>query len=222
MNADGITVLDLEAGALKLVNKPAQRSRGVSTWEDVFVHEQTPDEILVLPRLAETSNLQVENTIILQHVVDLLQELAKVTDTDVLSHLQTGDLVVAALRHWGVSVVHTQDVALFLGDADLAKGIVAPCSLVPSEGDTSSLGAVVDTGETGERAPAAAEIEKLLARLQADLLAHNSQLVVLQLLQSLFLVDVGDNTGSVDHAWAQEPGVEVIATVVVLTNLLLI
>jgi hypothetical protein len=44
----------------------------------------------------------------------------------------------------------------------------------------------------------------------------------LQLFEGLFLVDVGDYTRCVDHSWAQEPSVEVVTAVVVVSNLLLI
>lgn len=39
VNADGVARLDLETSTLKLVDEPSKRSRGISTREDVFVHE---------------------------------------------------------------------------------------------------------------------------------------------------------------------------------------
>lgn len=39
VNTDSVNALDLETSALKLVDGPAERSRGVSTGEDVLVHE---------------------------------------------------------------------------------------------------------------------------------------------------------------------------------------
>jgi hypothetical protein len=44
----------------------------------------------------------------------------------------------------------------------------------------------------------------------------------LKLLQRLFFVDIGYDARGVDHAWTKEPAVEVVATVIVVTNLLLI
>lgn len=222
VNADSVARLDLETSTLKLVDEPSKRGRGISTRKDVFVHEQTPDEILVLPRLAKSSDLKEEDTIIVQHIVNLLQEFAKVTDTDVLGHLEAGNLVVATSGDGGVAVVHAQDVALLLSDADLAQGIVAPSSLVTTQRDTSSLGTVVDTGKTSQSTPTATKIEELLALLETDLLTNDGQLVVLELLEALLVVNVGDDTRGVNHARAQEPGVKVIATVVVVTNLLLV
>ena len=67
---------------------PTKRAAGISTREDVLVHEQTPDQILVLPALTETGNLKDEETIIVEQVVDLLQESLVSPDADVLSHLE--------------------------------------------------------------------------------------------------------------------------------------
>lgn len=222
VNTDGVNALDLEASALKLVDGPAERSRGVSTREDVLVHEKTPDEILVLPRLTDTSVLHEEDTVIIEHVVNLAEEGREVTNTDVLGHLKTSDLVVLALGDGSVAIVHAQDTALLLGNTELAETAVAPGSLVATESDTSNLSTVVGRSELGESAPTAAEIKHAVTGLETNLLADNGQLVVLQLLKGLFLVDVGDNTRSVDHARAEEPRVEVIAAVVVVADLLLV
>lgn len=39
VDADSIAGLDLESSTLKLVDEPTERGRGISTREDVFVHE---------------------------------------------------------------------------------------------------------------------------------------------------------------------------------------
>ena len=222
VDTNGVDALDFETSTLELVDSPAKRSRSVSTGEDVLVHEKTPDEVLVLPRLADTSVLHEEDTVIIEHVVDLAEESREVTDTDVLGHLETGDLVVLALRNGSVAVVHAQDTALLLGDTELAETAVAPGSLVTTESNTSNLSTVVGGSELGESTPATAEVEHAITSLKSNLLADNGQLVVLQFLKGLFLVDVGDYTRSVDHARAEEPGVEVVTAVIVVADLLLI
>ena len=222
VNTNGVNALDLETGTLELVDSPAKRSRGVSTRENVLVHEKTPDEILVLPRLADTSVLHEEDTVVVEHVVNLAQERREVTDTDVFGHLKTGDLVVLALRNGSVAVIHAEDAALLLGNTELAETAVTPGSLVATESDASDLSTVVGRSELGEGTPATAEVEHAVTSLESNLLADNGQLVVLQFLKSLFLVDVGDDTRSVDHARAEEPRVEVITAVVVVADLLLV
>jgi hypothetical protein len=177
---------------------------------------------LVLPALSQTSDLQEEGTVVLEHVVDLLEEGAEVPDTDVLGHLETGDLVVLAGRNGGVTVVHAQNLRLRLWDTIAAEAAVTPGSLVASESDTSDMSAEVLRGKAGKRSPTASEIKHLLARLQVNLGANDLELVVLELLESLLLGDVGDDTGSVDHARAQEPTIEVVTAVIVVTDLLLI
>ena len=222
MNANGIDVLDLETSALELVDDPAKGSRSVSTRENVLVHEETPSEVLVLPGLSETSILEEEDTIVVEHVVNLLQEGREVTNTDVLGHLKTGDLLVATLRNGDIAVVHAQNLALLLGNANLAHGSIAPGGLVATKSDTGSTGTVVFAGETGEGSPTTTNVKKTLALLETNLLANDGHLVVLELLKGLLTGDVGDNTRSVDHTGTKEPTVEIITAVVVVTDLLLI
>lgn len=222
MNTNGINVLDLETSTLKLVDDPAKRSGGVGTGEDVLVHEETPVQVLVLPSLSETSVLEEEDTIVVKHVVNLGEERREVADTDVLRHLETGNLVVTALGNGDIAVVHAQNVALLLGNANLAHSGVAPSGLVASKSDTGSAGTVVLTGKSSKSSPTTADVEEALALLEVDLLANDGHLVVLELLESLLLGNVGDDTRGVNHTRAQEPTVEVITAVVVVTDLLLI
>lgn len=222
VNTDGVNVLDLKASALKLVDNPAQRSGSVGTREDVLVHEQTPGEILVLPSLAETSVLEEEDTIVVKHVVDLSKEAGEVADTNVLRHLERGNLLVATLGNGNITVVHAENPALLLGNANLAHGAVAPSGLVAAKSNTGDASTILLTGKAGKGTPATANVEHAVALFQTDLLADDGELVVLELLKSLLAVDVGNDTRGVDHARAKEPTVEVITTVIVVTDLLLV
>jgi hypothetical protein len=222
VDADGVNVLDLETSTLELVNHPAQWSRSISTWEDVLVHEQTPDQVLVLPALAETSNLEEKDTVILEHVINLREETAKVTNANVLCHLKAGDLLVSTFWHRDITVVHAQDAALLLWNAGTTKASISPCSLVATKGDASDISTIVDRSVLGKGSPATSNVEHSLALLESNLLTHDTELVVLQLFERFFLVYVGDYTRGVDHARAQEPAVKVITTVVVISDLFLI
>lgn len=71
VHADGVDALYFKAGTLELVNYEAERSASVRSREDVLVHEQTPDQIFVLPGLAQSSDLEEENTVIIEHVIHL-------------------------------------------------------------------------------------------------------------------------------------------------------
>ena len=73
-----------------------------------------------------------------------------------LTHLELRDLVKFSRRY--VTVVHTQEVALALGDTRAAESIIAPGGLVTGKGSTSDVGTVVDAGELGEGAPATADV----------------------------------------------------------------
>lgn len=219
INGDG-----LETSTLHLVEEEREGSRSISTRENVLVHEQTPVEILVLPRLSETRVLENKGTIILKHIVDLRAERAKVLDTNVLNHLEGDDLVVllAVSGEGDFSVVHAEDSGLGRGSAILGKVVVTVLGLVSAKSDTSNVAAVLRRGVSGKSTPSTSNIKNLLALLKGGLLANNSELVILELLEGLELVDVRNNTGSVDHSGTKEPSVEVITPVVVLSDLLLI
>ena len=70
-----------------LADDPVQSARGISTGEDIFVHEQAPNEVLVLPDGADTSNLEEKDTIVVEEVVNLAQELTIAPDTDMLQSM---------------------------------------------------------------------------------------------------------------------------------------
>jgi len=158
MNSDCVNILDLKSSTLQGANIIIQRSRGIGTREDILVHEKTPDEILVLPGLSQSSNLQEENSIIVHHLVALSQEASKMSNTNMLSHLETGDLIVFSFRDRDITIIHAENVALLLRDASLAKSVVAPSGLIATKSDTSSFCTIVDTCELSQCSPAASNV----------------------------------------------------------------
>lgn len=175
--------LNLKAGPLERAGVVPKRSGGISATEDVFVQVDAPEEVLVLPGLAETGELDVHGAVILKHVVTLAEESGKLLDTDVLAHLELRDLVELLLRN--VAVVHAENVALLLGNTGGAESVSSVGGALFSDGNTGDLGAVVQRCEFGKSTPAAADVEHLLAFLQLELLADDGHLVVLQFLKSL-------------------------------------
>lgn len=223
VDTNGINVDDFKTSALELVHDPSQGSRGIGTGENVLVHEQTPDQVLVLPRLSQSSVLKEENTIVIKHIVHLVEELAKLSHSYVLSHLQAGNLVVlSSLGHGSVTVVEAQNSGLRLGDSILAEVAVTPGGLVATQGDSSYVRLVLTRSESGKSSPTTSEVQDLVAWLESNLFAHYTQLVVLELLQSLLAVNVRDESRGVDHSGAQEPRVKVVTTVIVVSDLLLV
>ena len=75
---------------------------------------------------------------------------------------------------------------------------------------------------TAECAPAAANVKKCFPLLETNFLADHSHFVILKLFEAFFAVDVRDDTGCINHAWAEEPSVEIIATVIVISDLLFV
>ena len=78
--------------------------------------------------------------------------------------------------------------------------------------------AVIPRGVTDERAPAAADVEKALARLQPQLAADHVELVVLRSREVIVrLAEIG---AGVDHLGIEKELVERVREVVVVVNVL--
>ncbi|KAH3668831.1 hypothetical protein OGAPHI_002586 [Ogataea philodendri] len=147
------------------------------------------------------------------------------SNTNVLGHFQTRDLVILLSfnsRQWSVSVVAAHNSGLLWRDTVGGQSVVTELGLVLSKGDTGDLRTVLGGCKGGQSTPAATKVEHLVALLQTDLFTDNLELVVLQLLESLGLVNLGDHTRGVDHSWTQEPFVEVVTSVVVVSDLFLV
>lgn len=70
-----------------------------------------PDEVLVLPVRADTSNLEDKDTIVVEEVVHLAEEGLVATDADVLGHLQADNLGVRATPTGDVAGIRAQDAS---------------------------------------------------------------------------------------------------------------
>lgn len=138
-----IDVLDFEASGLDLADNPTKRARRIRTREDVLVHEETPDEVLVLPVWAQASDLEQEDTVVVEKVVDLAEERLVAADTDVLSHLKRHDLGVRATAAGDVAVVEAEDTRARGVATVLLDTVVAELGLLLRDSDASDVAAVV-------------------------------------------------------------------------------
>jgi hypothetical protein len=86
--------VNLEASSVKLLAVPTERARGIGSWEDILVHEKSPDQVFVLPSSSETCNLKIESTVILQKSSNLMHEFLIVSDTNMLTHFNARNLIV--------------------------------------------------------------------------------------------------------------------------------
>lgn len=91
-----IDALDFESRRFDLVDDPSEGARSIRTGEDVLVHEQAPDQIFILPGRSESSDLQDEDSVIVEQVADFAHEALIAADTDVLSLLERDNLGVSA------------------------------------------------------------------------------------------------------------------------------
>ncbi len=114
-----------------------------------------------------------------------------------------------------LAVVEALDVRL-ADQAVLRDACVAERRLVLAEGDPRRLRAVVLRRVHGERSPAAADVEHLVAGADQQLAADEVHLVVLALLKRVLLV--AEKPGRIDHALAEEGLEEIVPPVVVPAN----
>lgn len=82
--------------------------RCVCARENVFVHEQAPNQILILPGLSDACNLEMHDAVILQHIATLSKKVSNLENANMLGHLQASNLVVFGLGH--VAIVHAVDL----------------------------------------------------------------------------------------------------------------
>ena len=102
------------------------------------------------------------------------------TDADVLDHADRGDRVERLARD--LAVVHDADVDL-VGHARRGGALARELRLRLAQRDPGDVHAVLARGVQRERAPAAADVEHPLARLQRELRADEVELGPLRLLQ---------------------------------------
>ena len=128
-----------------------------------------------------------------------------------LSHLETNDLGEGTLLRGDFSVIH----AKYSGTAGVTvigpDPIVAELGLILAESNASNFASVVLVSESSESTPPTSNVEQAIVGLEVEFLANHGQLVVLELLKAFLLLDVQNDTRSIDHAGTEEPLVEIIA-----------
>lgn len=139
-----------------------------------------------------------------------------------LGHFQASYLVIFSFRNGDITVVHAENLGLAFLDAIPSETSVTPSGLVAPESDTGNVSVVVDGSIPGKRAPAAANIKQTLTGLKLNLFTDNLHLVVLELFKALLLVNVRDDSRSVNHAGSEEPCIKIVTAVIVIADLFLI
>lgn len=75
---------------------------------------------------------------------------------------------------------------------------------------------------SNESTPSTTNIQQPITLLQVQFITDHSHLVILQFLKSFHLVDILNKTTGVDHPLSEEPGVEIVSSVVVVSDLFFI
>lgn len=125
MNALVANTHDFETSAFELARIPVHGTGGICARENVLTHKVAPNQILILEVAPKSRNLKEENAIILKQSLNLGHEVLVVANTNVLAHLEAGNLVELAPFLLGeVSVVEKVDLNLvanvFLFDSALS------------------------------------------------------------------------------------------------------
>src|SRR5712691_2650572 len=206
-----LEVDDFPAGALDLCHRLRDAGE-VAVRKDMLVEKirlagPLPVE-LVMDAVVEVEPAVVE------HLADAAEERGVVRDAHVLDNTNGSDLVVAGARRQ-VAVVTVLDEAAPLETFALdARG--GPVGLRLRQRHPVRRDAVVLRGPDGEAAPAAADVEKRLPRLEPELAADEIDLVLLRLLE--LAVGVAVVGARVEHERVEEQGVEIVRHVVVVRN----
>ena len=145
----------------------------------------------------------------LEELEHLLEVALVVLHADVLHHADRADAVEIALGH--VAIVHHAQFGQIL-EAFTLDPLLAVFDLLLGQGDAERLDAALG-GLDDERAPAAADVEQALARLEVELVEHQADLVELRVLQAHVLVV--EHRAGVGHRGAEEVAVELVRQIVV-------
>src|SRR4030095_11335698 len=187
-------------------------AREIAVGEHVAVQEVGLTRALPVGLVVDAV-VQVEAAVD-QHLLHAPEERGVVRDADVLDHPDRGDLVVTGVGGQ-IAQVPVLDQAAVLEPLALDPG-GRPLRLLARQGHPVGPDAVVLRGPDAESAPAAADVEHPLARLQAQLAADQIELVGVRLLESCLggaVVGAG-----VDHQRIEEQGVEVVRDVVMVRD----
>ena len=130
---------------------------------------------------------------------------------DRLEHLDRGDLRELSLE---CAVVLEADLDA-VGEAGRGDALAGELELLPGERDAGDPRAVVAGCHQREAAPAATDLEHVVAGSQAQLLADCAQLALLRLLERVALLP---ERAGVGHRVVEEEPVEVVAEVVVVLD----
>lgn len=200
---------NLESCSFPLLAHPRQRQTRISPWKHLFGHEQTPQQILLLPGPPQTRDLQLEQTVVVQHVLHLVTEPLLVGDPDVLAHFHATYSVLFLV--WQIPSVHDVDThfALYPQFDGFALDEVG---LFLAEGHTRGSHVVVLCRVVDQSTPAAPKVQMLQPRLHLHHLADLVQLPLLSYLQvSLFVRE--EYSAALEAPAVQEPPLKVVSSV---------
>lgn len=97
-------------------------------------------------------------------------------------------------------------------DTVVLNTLVAKGSLVFAESDTGNVATKVLRSKGGKSTPSTANIEETVFGLEIELVADESEFIVLKFFESFSPIGIHNNTRSIDHPWTQEPTIEIVSS----------
>mmetsp|Transcript_107043 Transcript_107043/g.301607 ORF Transcript_107043/g.301607 Transcript_107043/m.301607 type:complete len:385 (+) Transcript_107043:507-1661(+) len=207
-------VLYLEPCLLEVSDHPTHRARCIRSWENVLVHEHAPNQVLIVivpcgVAAGQAGNLEVEGALIIEHAVHPAQELVVVLDAHVLSHLDRRDHVEFLLGDRHVEEVRQHDIDLVV--AELLGHPPGVGLLIRGHGHACDVRALA--GQVVRKAaPAAADLERLVAGLDTEGMCNEVEFV--ELCAPHRVVGACVDRARVHHGLAQSRLKPVVALVV--------
>ena len=192
-----VNILYFETSCLELGNDPAKRAGSIGAREDVFIHEEAPDEIFILPGGTEASDLEDEDAIIIKEIVDLTEKGTITTDTDVLksrcqyhisghrirtylSHFEGNDFGKVARCNGDITVIRAENPGLVRAYTVGLDPVITKLGLVLGQCDTSGIATEVLGCICSQGAPPTTNVKKTIFGSKVKLGADDRELIVLE------------------------------------------
>ena len=198
----------LEARLVGLLAQPGF-ARQHPAREYVFPHEVGALAIDAKQLVPDGDDLQAGPPTWREHLAHLAEIGRPIGLTHRLEHLDRSNPVKLSLD---IAIVHQPDVGL-VGQALVEQALAGEVVLSLGDGHAGDAGADLARGEFGETAPAAADLQHLVAGFDADLPRQAGVFVALGFAQRLSGALIAG--GGIGHAGVEPPRIEGVAEVVV-------
>lgn len=104
-----------------------------------------------------------------------------------------------------ISIIHAQNSRFVSSDPIRLDSLITELGLVPAKRDTSDIAVKVLRGVGGKCTPTTSDVKQSVRRLEIELIADDSEFVILEFFKSFFPSDIKNDTRGVNHTRTEEP-----------------